>query len=83
MAAGDAIARRVLSAGTSAEGRIESLFELALNARPSAEERDELSRFLEDAVERSRAEDAAGAELRAWSMASHALLASSRFQMVE
>jgi hypothetical protein len=83
MAAGDAIGRRVIALGTSAADRIDALFDLVLGAAAGEEERRELSAFIDEALGRIGDEDARAAELRAWSMAAHALLASSRFQILE
>jgi hypothetical protein len=83
MRAGDAIARRVLLRETTAEGRIDALFAMVLNTSATAEERRDLLAFISEATEPPGPENARGNELRAWSMACHALLASSRFQFLE
>jgi hypothetical protein len=86
MVAAEAIARRLLSgeAGGGPETRLDRLFELVLNAGPDAEARADMLRFIGDRQDdRRNGEDGEHAEVRAWSMACHALLASSRFQILE
>jgi hypothetical protein len=85
MAAADAIARRVLAgeAGGDKESRIDRLYGLLLNAIPDREERADLLRFSGDLEARLRGEGSPDAEARAWSMTCHALLASTRFQILE
>ena len=85
MAAADAIAQRLLSGETGGgrEARIDRLFELVLNSGPDAEARAEMLGFIRGLEDRLRREGGENAESRAWSMACHALLASSRFQILE
>jgi hypothetical protein len=87
MAAADALARRVLARGETdggtEEARIDRLFELTLGARPDAEERADVLRFIDNLEARSDGEGGTDGRFRAWSMACHALLASSRFQLLE
>ncbi len=83
MAAADGIARRVLKGSETGESRVRQLFELVLNARATAEEETELLAFVTAMQEQLSTEDTADAERRAWSLACHALLASSRFQILE
>ena len=85
MAAADKIARRVLAADAAGgkESRIDRLYELLVNAAPDGEERADLQRFIDEMEARLSAEGGPDAEGRAWSMACHALLASTRFQILE
>jgi uncharacterized protein DUF1549/uncharacterized protein DUF1553/cytochrome c len=85
MAAADAIARRVLSLTASAgkESRVDRLYELLLNASPDKEERADMLRSIEEMEARLRSAGDPEAPARAWSMACQALLASSRFQILE
>lgn len=59
------------------------LFELILNAPPTDSERETIQAFIQQAEEQFEAEGESDARLRAWSLAVHALFASSRFQIVE
>jgi hypothetical protein len=85
MAAADAIAERLLHGDMSGspETRIDRLFELVLGAGADADARADMLRFIREQADRPTGEDGKNAELRAWSMACHALLASSRFQILE
>jgi hypothetical protein len=85
MAAADAIARRILAGEKSdwPEARVDRLFELVLNAGPDAEARADVLCFIRGLEDRLKGEGGDNAEVRAWSMACHALLASSRFQILE
>jgi len=85
MAAADAIARRVLASETAGgkESRIDRLYDLLLNSGPDREERADLLRFIREMEARLSAEGNSDAEVRAWSMTGHALLASTRFQILE
>jgi hypothetical protein len=87
MDAADATARRVLSESTSADpqAKIELMLDLILSSPPTSVERDGLLAFVMQTRERLRSEGEGEKddELRAWSMACHALFASSRFQFLE
>jgi hypothetical protein len=85
MAAADAIAQRLLTDQTCAdrETRIDRLFELVLNAVPDSEARAEMLGFIRGLEDRLQREGGENAEVHAWSMACHALLASSRFQILD
>ena len=85
MASAEAAARRVLAdrAAGGKKALVARLFELVLNLPASDEEQRELLTFIGDSQRRLSEEGDAEAELRAWSMACHALLASSRFQILE
>ena len=85
MAAADATARRLLAAAKTGEPevRIDKMFERLLNVRASSDEQDELRAFIGKMQQRLTAHKDADAELHAWSMACHALFASSRFQILE
>ena len=85
MAASEATARRLFVEDQMDDdrSRIDRMFELIVNARASDEERNEFLEFIADAKSRLGCEDGTDANLQAWSMACHALFASSRFQIVE
>ena len=87
MKAAEATARRLLllplGEGANQERRTDKMFELILNAEPAEEDRQELLVFITKMKERLTANGDKDAELLAWSMACHALFASSRFQIVE
>ena len=65
------------------ESRVDRLFEWILNEPPSVDERAELISFVKDIAGCLAEQAEKDAELRAWSMACHALFASSRFQILE
>ncbi len=90
MAAAEATARRLLAGNLLAgkmtgeqESQVDKMFEVVLNARATAEDREEVLTFIRAMNTRLSAEGHPDAELRAWSMACHALFASSRFQILE
>ena len=58
-------------------------FGLILGGQPTDDERDELLTFVRETQERLGSEGDEDATHRAWSIACHALFASSRFQFVE
>jgi hypothetical protein len=85
MAAAEATARRLLAAKSSGEKEplVDKMFELVLNAPANQKDREELLAFIRETSGRLTAEGHADAALRAWSLACHALFASSRFQILE
>lgn len=85
MEAADATANRILNAESagSANARVDRMYELVLGALPSGPERKQLRQFVTAMQERFKADDKATAEQRAWSLACHALFASSRFQVLD
>jgi hypothetical protein len=85
MAAAEAIARRVLAdQATAREERIvDTLFELMFNAPPRKDERAGIVAFVRQTRLRLTDEGDKEAGVRAWTQACHALLASSRFQILE
>ncbi len=85
MAAAEAAARRLLSGGKTddAEARADRMFELVVGARATGKERAGLMAFIAETEKRLTDEGDSDAALRAWSMACHALFASSRFQVLE
>jgi hypothetical protein len=85
MAAAEAIARRVRAEKATAkeEGIVDALFELMFNAPPPKDERAGILAFVRKTKLRLTDEGDKEAELRAWTQACHALLASSRFQILE
>ena len=80
MAAAEATAKRLLATD---DARVDRMFELILNQRPTTDERAELNSFISDVLPRLAEPGDKPAELQAWSMACHALFASSRFQILE
>ncbi len=98
MAAAEAVARRLLAedpsvnAGSAEEKpaaerdathNAKKMYELVLNAQPDDHELAEMLTFIATMEQRLTAEGETDASLRAWSMACHALFASSRFQILE
>jgi hypothetical protein len=85
MAAADAIARRVFASEPAGgkESRIDRLYELLLSSGPDREERADLLRFIREMETRLSGEGKSDVEARAWSLTCHALLASTRFQILE
>jgi hypothetical protein len=85
MDAAAATARRILagSADPSPEARVDQLFMLVVNSRPSDEDRVGVLTYIRAVEERLAATGEPEALQRAWTMACQALFASSRFQMVE
>lgn len=88
MDASEATARRVLSdAATISENdsdiRIDLLFQLVLNTRPTEEQRRAMRSFLVQTEERLKSAKDEKSELRALSFACHALFASTRFQFLD
>ncbi len=81
MAAAEATAQRLLME-SGAEHRIDQMFERILNVQPTDQERNDFLEFIRTTKDRISSHDG-DANLRAWSMACHALFASSRFQIVE
>ncbi len=78
-AASDATAQRVLSHASP----VDELYEFVLGAKPASEERGELLGFVQKMQDRFAARGEKDSKLRAWSLASQALFASSRFQILE
>ncbi len=91
MNAAEATARRVLQDSSSAEldaagkvdERLNRLFELLLTSQSTDEERQDLQAFMTSAQQRFKDQGEPDAEVRAWAMICQALLASSRFQILE
>ena len=85
MTAAEATARRLLAGEKidEQEARVDRMFELVLNVRATEEGRAELRMYIREMATRLTEEGDADAELHAWSMACHALFASSRFQVLE
>ncbi|HIF31851.1 MAG TPA: DUF1553 domain-containing protein, partial [Planctomycetaceae bacterium] len=85
MAAAEATARRLLAdkVTTTIEDRVDRAFELILGTRPTDSERAKLKTFVVEVEAQLAAAGETDARLRAWSTACHALLASSRFQVLE
>ncbi len=81
----EAAARRLLHDGVCGgdAARVDRMFELILNCRPSEGERDRLLAFIHGARESLTNEGKTDAEAGAWSMACHAMFSLSRFQYVE
>jgi hypothetical protein len=85
LAAADAIARRVLAEDTdrSPSEIADSMSRLVFSGYSTPQLQLELVAFVQSAKDWSADGSAADQNLRAWSAACHALLASSRFQILE
>lgn len=99
MAAAEATARRLVSfpedstnideslepaeVGDSSTAMVDRMFELILNADPTDGERTEILSFVRNTSQQLSLQDGDDVDLQAWSIACHALFASSRFQIVE
>ena len=85
MAAAKSLARRVLADANATESgtRIDMLFRLLFDIPAPEADRSELSSFVEAMKMRLTAEGEAEAELESWTMTCHALIASSRFQVMD
>ena len=84
MAAADAIASQLIEQipPESAASRVDRLYELLLNDVPDEDERIEMLNFIESLFQKLKKRHEEDAELRAWSLACQALIASSRFQFL-
>jgi hypothetical protein len=85
MNAADAAAKRILGEFPSSdkEARVNLMFELILNSHPTPTERSALLDFLKETEERLRSDGDKDADVKTWSLACHALFATSRFQFLE
>jgi hypothetical protein len=99
MAAAEATARRLVSltddstnegeslksaaVSDSSAAQVDRMFELILSAHPTDEERTEILSFVKNTSQQLSVQNADDVNILAWSMACHALFASSRFQIVE
>ena len=85
MTAAGATAKRVLreAAAADSDGVVDALYQWVFTRRPTTAERQELLRFIEDVTPRLATQGEQDPVLQAWSLACHALFASSRFQLVE
>ncbi len=85
MTAAETLARRLLN--ERIEGRenalVSEMFTRIIGAKPGETERDELHGFIEEVTGDLSKKGVKDAELQAWTLACHALFASSRFQFVE
>ena len=63
--------------------RVDTLFQRVLGARATKEDHRDILTFVREIQSRLVEQGVPDAELRAWSMACHALIASSRFQVLE
>ena len=82
--AATAAARRLLeSEQVDAAAAVDQMFQWIVNSPPSDPERDSVLTFVQGIEEQLAAEGADDARLKAWSLACHALFASSRFQILE
>ncbi len=79
MEAADAVAARVLDGSH----RVDRMFQLILSGRSTDAERSEVQDFVRSTQDRLKNAGEEDAALRAWSIACHALFASSRFQILE
>jgi hypothetical protein len=84
MDASTATARRLLeSAELDAAAAVNQMFEWIANAPPTDAERESILSFVRTMEEQLAAEGDSDPRLRAWSLACHAMFASSRFQILE
>jgi len=85
IAAAEAIASRLLAEDNRRDdvAQVDRLFEVMLSAKASDQERNDVLLFINDTRNRLQPKDGVDANMRAWSMACHAILALSRFQTVE
>ncbi len=84
IAASDATAKRLLDEPIQSDDvRVDRMYELIVNEPATAEERSEVLSFVKDFKGQLALSDDDAGSLRAWSMVCQALLASSRFQIVE
>ena len=83
MAAAKSVAERVLATESEPAARVQRMVQLLLGVPASEEQRLQIVQFVERAGQELAAGGESEAELRAWAMACHALVASSRFQILE
>ncbi|MGK0189406.1 MAG: hypothetical protein ACI9R3_005223 [Verrucomicrobiales bacterium] len=83
MAAAEATARDLLAEPLVEEARIDRMFHRILGLSPGEDEKAELLDFVQSTHSRLADEGDSESELRAWSMACHALFSTSRFQFLE
>jgi hypothetical protein len=84
MTAAESTAKRLLNeVTTSDEARIDRMYELMVGSPPDDDERRQLVSFISTVKQQLGISDPAVASEKAWAIAAHALLASSRFQIVE
>lgn len=84
MDAATAVARQLVpDVASDEQASVNRMFERLLNSPPTDDERSELLAFIHEIEQRLSDEGDHDAALRAWSMACHAILASSRFQLLE
>ncbi|MEE3373425.1 MAG: PSD1 and planctomycete cytochrome C domain-containing protein [Planctomycetota bacterium] len=85
MTAAAATAKRVLreAAAGGSDGVVDALYQWVFTRRPTTAERQEVLTFIEDVTPRLATQGEQDPVLQAWSLACHALFASSRFQLVE
>ena len=70
-------------AAASNERHVDKMFEWILNQPATVDERAEILAFVDRVTSQLARQDDQEAELKAWSIACHALFASSRFQILE
>ena len=85
MMAAAGTAKRVLqeAADGGPDDLADALYQWVFARRPTTAERNEVLTFIEDVIPRLTTQGEQDPVLRAWSLACHALFASSRFQLVE
>jgi mono/diheme cytochrome c family protein len=85
MAAAESTARRTIAetASQSSEAHIDRMFQLIVSSSPTDKEREALQSFLDATVSRFQSSSEPDSELKALTLACHALFASSRFQFLE
>jgi hypothetical protein len=85
MDAAEALARRLFTElpGTDLELRIDRLFDLLIQARPTADEKKDFLAIIRNLEGQARQQGHPNPELRSWSIACHTAFLMSRFQFLE
>ena len=85
MTASEATARRVIieTAAQPAEARVDRMFQLIVSGLPSDKERQALHSYLEQTASRLKASGDPEPDVKALTLACHAVFASSRFQFLD
>jgi hypothetical protein len=83
MDAAASAARQLLESDENDTAIVERMFVAIVQAPPTEVERESMLTFIKTSEKQLAAEGAADARVQAWSLACHALFASSRFQILE
>ncbi len=85
MDAAEALARRLFTEvpGTDRTSRIDRLFDLLIQARPTADEKNDFLAIIQNLETQARQQGHPNPELRSWSIACHTAFLMSRFQFLE